>query len=287
MSQRKYDPNFTEMSDIYQDQSTGRKLLGFLTPRTLGYYSEVAIQMYLRYGLDGVKSNTFEEMTAGLVGLSLTGESNNGQSKKEILTSEFIKTVLSTSQQLDKRRVNSIAASEDQINKIIRKLDTRGNLVTVDTLQSPDLISLKKVFDSSASDRSMRKVTTPIDTKTLIECSDIIVSSIRSTLVNQQGSLRDLNEKSSKGIKVDINSIDIEQINGEIKRFNDSVRTYKSLRDFVAIPEFKYESDLLNKVKKDDREIILKNRFRVDTIKNSLHKLGVAMSNLVETENID
>ena len=185
IAQNKFDPNITEMSDIYQDQTLGTKLLGFLTPRTMNYYRDTAIHMYLRYGVDGVKSDTFREMTQGLVGISLSsgGNSKNKSGiRKEDVASEFVKVVEQTAIQLDKKRISSIASTEKEIERLITKLDTNGQKVEINILPSSDLIALGKIFENSIKDKDMRKSQTPIDPKTILDCENVIINSARNVM---------------------------------------------------------------------------------------------------------
>ena len=289
MSSNKYDPNISDMSDIYSDQSTGTKLLGFLTPRTLGYYTDTSIYTYLKYGLEGIKSEVFEEMTLGLVGLSLCGgNGNNSGVKKEVLTSEFIKVVSTAAEYLDKKRINSISSTEDKINRIITKLDSDGNKIGIDVLPSSDLIALSKIFESASSDRDLLKVQNPIDPKIIIECSDVIVSSARNVLSEDKKKIYEIAEKfRTNNSKTDRSEIDLDRINGGLKCYNDAIKAYKALSEFVSKPEFKYQSDLINKINKSDKDALRKNRYRVDSMKVNLRDMvGISMSELVETENI-
>lgn len=286
ISQNKFDPNITEMSDIYSDKSTGHKLLGFLTPRTMCYFLDVSIHMYLKYGIEGISSKTFFEMTSGLVGISLS--SNGNSVKKELLTDEFIKLMTNVSQQLDKARVSSISSAESQINRIISKINTFGDKEEVKVLPSSSLISLQKVFESLIEDRGLKKIQTPIESKVIFSCLNSVISTARNVLFEDSIKIKEMSKDLNSGKSVDTGLIDIESVNGGIKNYNDSIRLYKVITKFVNKSEFGYDSELLNLVNKTDRDALKKNRLRIDIIKRDLSRvLGVSMSELVETENID
>lgn len=293
IAQNKFDPNITEMSDIYQDQTLGTKLLGFLTPRTMNYYRDTAIHMYLRYGVEGVKSDTFREMTQGLVGISL---SNGGNSKnksgirKEDVSSEFVKVVEQTAIQLDKKRISSIASTEKEIERLITKLDTNGQKVEINVLPSSDLIALGKIFENSIKDKDMRKSQTPIDPKTILDCENVIINSARNVMNSDKEvimSIVNASRTSGKITESDRGKINIEKINGNIKTYNDSIKAYKKLSEFIKIKEFRYSDNVINKITIEDKDILSKNRFKIDYVKKNLRdSLGLSMSELVETEEI-
>lgn len=284
----KFDPNVTDMSDIYQDQSTGTRLLGFLTPRTLNYFKRTAIFTYLKYGLAGIKTSCFREMSDGLVGISLSkGGNNSGGSKKNLVSNEYIKLIENVAVSLDKRRVNSIANASKEIDRIITKLDTNGNKILIDVLPSSDLISLSKIFESYSSDRDLRKVQCPIEPKMILDCNDIVLSSARNVLKGDHEKIRKIIDDVMKGIKADRSSIDIDKINGNIKNYNDSIKCYKKICEFVKIPEFKYPSDVSNKILIETKDLLSKNKFKIDFVKKHLRDcLGLSMSELVETESL-
>lgn len=295
IAQNKFDPNITEMSDIYQDQTLGTKLLGFLTPRTMNYYRDTAIYMYLKYGLDGVKSDTFREMTQGLVGISLSNaksknSNNRVEVKKEDVTSEFMNVVEQTAIQLDKRRINSISSTEKEIEKLITKLDTNGNKVEIKVLPSSDLIALSKIFENSIKDKDMRRVQTPIDSKTLLNCESVIINSARNVMNGDKEvimSIVNASRTSGKISESDRGKINIEKINGNIKTYNDSIKAYKKLSEFIKIKEFGYPSDVVSKITIEDRDTLSKNRFKIDYVKKNLRdSLGLSMSELIETEEV-
>lgn len=294
IAQNKFDPNITEMSDIYQDQTLGTKLLGFLTPRTMNYYRDTAIHMYLRYGVDGVKSDTFREMTQGLVGISLSTSGGNSRNKsgikKEVVAPEFVKVVEQTAIQLDKRRISSIASTEKEIERLITKLDTNGQKVEIKVLPSSDLIALGKIFENSIKDKDMRKSQTPIDQKTILDCENVIINSARNVMNSDKEvimSIVNASRTSGKVTESDRGKINIEKINGNIKTYNDSIKAYKKLSEFIKIKEFGYSSDVVNKITIEDKDILSKNRFKIDYVKKNLRdSLGLSMSELVETEEI-
>ena len=262
IAQNKFDPNITEMSDIYQDQTLGTKLLGFLTPRTMNYYRDTAIHMYLRYGVDGVKSDTFREMTQGLVGISLSsgGNSKNKSGiRKEDVASEFVKVVEQTAIQLDKKRISSIASTEKEIERLITKLDTNGQKVEINILPSSDLIALGKIFENSIKDKDMRKSQTPIDPKTILDCENVIINSARNVMNSDKEvimSIVNASRTSGKIAESDRGKINIEKINGNIKTYNDSIKAYKKLSEFIKIKEFGYSDNVINKITIEDKEII-------------------------------
>lgn len=293
IAQNKFDPNITEMSDIYQDQTLGTKLLGFLTPRTMNYYRDTAIHMYLRYGVDGVKSDTFREMTQGLVGISLSsgGNSKNKSGiRKEDVASEFVKVVEQTAIQLDKKRISSIASTEKEIERLITKLDTNGQKVEINILPSSDLIALGKIFENSIKDKDMRKSQTPIDPKTILDCENVIINSARDVMNSDKEvimSIVNASRTSGKITESDKGKINIEKINGNIKTYNDSIKAYKKLSEFIKIKEFGYSDNVINKITIEDKDILSKNRFKIDYVKKNLRdSLGLSMSELVETEEI-
>lgn len=293
IAQNKFDPNITEMSDIYQDQTLGTKLLGFLTPRTMNYYRDTAIHMYLRYGVDGVKSDTFREMTQGLVGISLSsgGNSRNKSGiRKEDVASEFVKVVEQTAIQLDKKRISSIASTEKEIERLITKLDTNGQKVEINILPSSDLIALGKIFENSIKDKDMRKSQTPIDPKTILDCENVIINSARNVMNSDKEvimSIVNASRTSGKITESDKGKINIEKINGNIKTYNDSIKAYKKLSEFIKIKEFGYSNNVINKITIEDKDILSKNRFKIDYVKKNLRdSLGLSMSELVETEEI-
>lgn len=293
IAQNKFDPNITEMSDIYQDQTLGTKLLGFLTPRTMNYYRDTAIHMYLRYGVDGVKSDTFREMTQGLVGISLSsgGNSKNKSGiRKEDVASEFVKVVEQTAIQLDKKRISSIASTEKEIERLITKLDTNGQKVEINILPSSDLIALGKIFENSIKDKDMRKSQTPIDPKTILDCENVIINSARNVMNSDKEvimSIVNASRTSGKIAESDRGKINIEKINGNIKTYNDSIKAYKKLSEFIKIKEFGYSDNVINKITIEDKDILSKNRFKIDYVKKNLRdSLGLSMSELVETEEI-
>lgn len=277
----KFDPNVTEMSDIYSDQSMGSGLLGFITMRTLNYFRDVSIGMYMRYGTVGVQSDAFRLMADGLVGISLSKPNKNGEASKERVSNEYAKLIEETAIQLDKRRVSSVMSTERQIERIITRLDTNGRAISADRLTSSELISLEKIFDSSINNREMRKLTTPIDSQTLLNCSDVIISSIRNTLKDSRDKIEKI--KSSR----ELERADLDAVNGVIKNFNDSVKAYKKLRDFVQTKDFSYPNDIVSKISSSDKQTITKNAYKVDYIKHDLAKIhGMSMSELVETESL-
>lgn len=279
----KFDLNAADMTDIYQDQSNGVELPGFLTPRTMGYFRETAIHMYLKYGTPGVKSGTFHKMAQGLVGVSLGKPNKDNTCSKSYVGDEYAKLIEKVAEQLDKKKVSSVTSTESQLRSLIGKLNTNGEYVSNGVLASSDLIAMKKIFDSAINDRTLRKVTSPLDPKLLMDCTDSLVTSIRNVLRNDEVEVKDLINKPG----VDKSMIDITMINGNIKNYNDIIKCFKSMIEFVLIPDFKYANELINKLDKDTRSIMTKNRFRVDFLKKALRdKLGISMSELVETEEV-
>lgn len=77
------------------------------------------------------------------------------------------------------------------------------------------------------------------------------------------------------------------KINGNIKTYNDSIKAYKKLSEFIKIKEFGYSNNVINKITIEDKDILSKNRFKIDYVKKNLRdSLGLSMSELVETEEI-
>lgn len=287
---KKYDPNISDMSDIYTDSSTGTELLGFVTPRTLNYFRDTAIHTYLKFGSFGIQSNVFKKMTDGLVGISLsknTNARNNSGVTKELISGEFVKLIDSVAQQLDKRKVTAVASTEQQIERIIKKVDVDGKRVDVTILPSSDLIQLSKIFESALSNRDLRKVKTPIDPKTIMDCEDIVISTARDVMKSDDSDIKSLLASVKAGTALDKNSINIDKINGNIKNYNDAVLVYNMIQEFIKVPEFKYDDNLVKKVTVDDKFLLEKNCFRVDSVKAQLKKhMGISMSELVETRPI-
>lgn len=275
----RFDPNVTEMSDIYSDQSLGDGLLGFITPRTLNYFRDVSISMYLRYGTNGIQSDTFKSMADGLVGISLSRSNNNKNNnvKKERLSKEYAKLIEETAIQLDKNRVSAVISTEKQIEKIIYKLNTNGESILNNSLNSPELISLDKIFESSANNKDMRKLTTPIDVQTLYKCGDAITETVRNMFQYGNAAMTSTDKDKSY----------LDKINGDIKTFNDAIKAHKKLRKFVSIKDFSYPQDLISKITQSDKNTLTKNIYRIDYLKKEISKIyGVSLSELVETESI-
>lgn len=291
INNKKYDPNVSEMSDIYQDSSHGTELLGFLTPRTLNYFRDTAIHTYLKYGSYGIQSETFRKMADGLVGISLAKSTNNKNSSgvnKEYISGEYIKLIDSVAQQLDKRKVTAVATTEQQIERIIKRLDTDGKQVTNRILPSSDLLQLSKIFESALGNRDMKKVKTPIDPKTIIDCEDIIVSTARDVLKSDDSDIKSILASAKNGTTLNRSMINLDKINGNIKNYNDAIKVFNMISRFVSTPDYQYASDLITKVTQNDKSILEKNCFRVDSIKRNLrNSLGISMSELVETATID
>jgi hypothetical protein len=283
ISSGKFDPNITEMSDIYQDQSLGSKLYGFLTPRTLNYYRDTAIYMYLKYGSTGIESDTFREMTNGLVGISLSkaGKSKNDPDvRKNMMTEEFIQVVKSVATQMDKKRIKSVASIEEQLDSVIGNINENTT-----SLSSADMIKLSKIFESAMNDASLAKVVTPISPDKIIICSDTLIKTARNTLRGENSDKIMSLMNSGDFNKSEIN---LENINGEIKKFNDVLNAYRSMSEFLKVRAFKYGSDVIKSVTETNKSVLGKNRYRINTVREHLKMyFKVPMTDLVEIANID
>lgn len=285
---KKYDPNVSEMTDIYQDTSQGTELLGFVTPRTLNYFRDTAVHMYLKFGTYGIQSEVFRKMADGLVGISLSSNSGNKNSQvsKQLMSNEFVNLIDSVAQQLDKKKVTAIASTEKQIERIITKLDENGKKVNINILPSSELIQLSKVFESALGNRDLHKVKTPIDPKTILDCEAIVLSTARDVLKSDNTDIKSLIEAAKTGVKLDKSKVNIDKINGNIKNYNDAIKVFNSIYEFVNVSEFDYQSDVLKKMN-DDYFLLQKNQFRVDSLKKNLRThVGISMSELVETSSL-
>ena len=201
-----------------------------------------------------------------------------------------MKVVEQTAIQLDKKRISSIASTEKEIERLITKLDTNGQKVEINILPSSDLIALGKIFENSIKDKDMRKSQTPIDPKTILDCENVIINSARNVMNSDKEvimSIVNASRTSGKITESDKGKINIEKINGNIKTYNDSIKAYKKLSEFIKIKEFGYSNNVINKITIEDKDILSKNRFKIDYVKKNLRdSLGLSMSELVETEEI-
>lgn len=291
MSSKKFCPEMTDMSGIYTDTTNNdTRLPGFLSLRTMCYFREMFIAMYLNYGSKGACSEVFDNIIFGLVGVSLSSSSKgkNGSGPGYVsLLSEFKSFVSSVSEELDKMMVKSINRTEGQLRSLIVRMNTMGNSVSSKRLDSPKLIQISKILEAAEADKSMESVESPIGVDVINELADIILSSAQSAFNVKKRSDEDLSiedimkEGSDKFLK------ELDTFNGEMKLFNSSVRCYNALNSFVNKKCFKYPSDVINKISDDLMTSMINNSVRVSDLKDRFSETSkIDFTEIVETEEI-
>lgn len=287
ISGKKYDPSLTDMSGVYTDSPLGgdSRLPGFLSLRTVCYFRDMFIGMYLNYGSNGIKSQVFENMTLGLVGVSLAPDKNNS-SRYVSLLSDFNAFCKSMTDELDKLAVKSVNRAESQLSSLITKLDKSGKTVKNQRLDSPRLIQVEKVLKTIVSDKAVAKIESPISVEIIKGVADSVALSARSVLNPKKDNLS-IDDVASYN-KDDNPFLESEDsFNGELKLFNDCIRAFNSLSKVVNRKDFKYDSNTRTFVNNSTYNILKRNYSRVITLRCAMvKKKDIDFTKLVELEEL-
>lgn len=157
------DLSITELKDIYQDVENA-SLPGFISYRSLNYYRECSIAMYLQYGIEGLKSDCFKLITLGLVGIGMGPGKNNGSSSRGSQSYEpvakkfddrFSSTIITTVQEFEKTIKSKSNKYTKPITDLLVKYFKDAEFTSMkDTarLSSDDLTALDNIVRSMTTD---------------------------------------------------------------------------------------------------------------------------------------
>lgn len=274
----KFNPNVTEMSDIYRDSDS--TLPGFLTLRSLNYYRDISICMYLQYGLNGIRSDVFYKMTTGLVGISLSSNKSDSHNEveKHSVSNDYYEFVKKLTEYLDRYRIPSIEKYESKINSILNKYKNSSD----PKISSSDSISLNEILGQFMTDTDTSSVDKPIDEKILLDLIDKIILTSKSLLRDYQP---EINLQCSDPSKKDTSKFDINKISGELQLYNNLINLYKSVSK-VIIEKKGYSEDIKSRINGEFKDILGKNGYRLNFIKTNLENkiFSHPLSNLVKIE---
>lgn len=222
----KFNPNSTDMSDIYQSLE-GSVLPGFVTLRSLNYLRDVSVSTYLLYGSEGIYSSCYSMMVQGLVGISL-----DNSSKKVAVGKEYLELIKKSSNQLD-RLNNPVSSSIDDKLK-----DLKGQ-PTAEALRG-----VCEVLESINNDPNLKKVKCPVSDSYI---NDIIASvlTVAKSAINDSGN--DYGNLAKKYLNKNL-SVDEKKSKflGEMSRYNQAALAYNAVRELVK--NRPYSQEILNNV---------------------------------------
>lgn len=246
---KELDLSVTELKDIYQDVENS-ELPGFVSYRSLNYYRECCISMYLQYGLEGMRSHCFKLITLGLVGvgMSLSKKNSGDEVQKKSLYDRFQTNVTQAVTDFEKKlRSNNNRFKKPLMEVLGKYVDESGQLVGAEPT-SDDLVKLENVMRAMNSDKSKNN-----------QLEDSLIESITNLLLV---AVRKSN---------DINTITPENINQRIINFNNIVSTLRLIEEPIKKTPDSYENKLKDAVKKCHLTLS-KQTFKIKSIIQDLMK---------------
>lgn len=249
------DLTVTEISDIYTSTQTSI-LPGLVTLRSLNFFREVSIYTYLTYGKAGISSEFFDLMTKGLVGIGYVNR--DGSPTPISLSEKYKQAIISTCIELDKNKSKSLVGYNDAITKILgfdaSLIDESDIKERLKVMTIGDINSLSKIFKDAASDKSIRKVDTPVDVNTIMMVSNLIQHT--SKIVCEDYIVTPLVKNAG--------TFDLNKLNGYLHVYNSNVELYNNLHKFVSMKNFNYPEVITSYLSVSPVNIVLdRNAFRI------------------------
>lgn len=242
--QGKLNLKVTDMQDLYGDLSNDMELPGFTTLRSLNYFRDIAIASYKCFGKAGLTSDNFKTMIYGTVGVGLSRNKINGEVVKNSNTDIYFDAMRKVGDEIDRMMTTSLPKYEEAIKSVIKELGSPDVVMSIE-----GMTSLMSVLDSVENDREASKIETPIDPQIIKRLSDCLVATSRSSSVSNMD-------------KSKLNSMTADNINGNIQKYNASVKLLNKLRKFVSGKSKNYDSDT-NEYLNQAKSIISKNEFKL------------------------
>ena len=259
--ERVIDLKVTDLQSIYSEATDDTKLYGFVSLRTLGYFTKVAVASYECFGKAGLKSENFANMIDGLVGYGISRDKSK-QVKKTYLTKDYLTSMKVVINDIDRIQTTKIPEYEQFFRDVFSKKTKNG-------LNSPELSAIKTKLDDLRNEGSIKGMERPIDQAIISDFIDVTISSLNGLLGNTK-------------LKVDVkdlkSSMPPEEFAGIITKWNSINAAFDSANNFLKLPGITYDSTI-NKSFESLAEKVKMYKFRI----KSLHKIYVKEGSGYET----
>jgi MoxR-like ATPase len=269
---KRLDLNIKDLDGIYSNESD-EKLYGFVTPRTLVYLREVAINWYKCFGIAGVSSTNFKNALDGLAGIGLSRDKKKGNGNGVVfnnVSNDYFNSIQVVINDIDK--LNSGVLSD-----YIKFFDGCTNSKTVKKGYTfEEVIAIKEKLSQLMSDKEVSNIERPIDVNLLKD----LLASLKSTATNSIG---------SKYVVANGGEIaSANEISGDVINWNNIVSLLKDIKSLINDDDKKYTitnvSDQFNDVLKGIRSIGIQLRaFRKSKIVND----GASSNIIPEVNQLD
>lgn len=249
----------TDLQSIYGDTIDDSFLYGFATLRTLHYLVEITKASYLCFGKPGLVSDSYSKMIDGLVGYGISRDKKTREVKKTRLTQEFLDSMRTVANDIDKMNNSSIPKYEKFLKEVLGKSDSKSGW------DIPELKTIQEKFDEIQGDKTIKSVERPINPDMMVE---ILKTISQSALSNEAKHL-----KVNKAVSPSewMKTIPIEKISGMMNKWNYTAKAFAAVEKFVTSDGYKYGSDVMDSFKKsvNDCKSI---QFRITTLRKILSK---------------
>lgn len=223
------DLNCTETQQIYQSQEDDF-MYGFISLRTLYFLSKMTLSTYLCFGKDGIRSDNFKKIIAGLVGIALSRK--NGDVVKTKVADNFYQSIVQTLSSIDKLSNTKIKTYEDFFNRVVNKDGKNKN-----TLSQEEITAILGKFQEMKNDTEIREVTKPLEDSVILRLCDMV----------KHMSVNILKFKIDQ--KTDIkNTLTPEIVTGMISKWNYMSDIYREIYGVTSNPNCSYPKGINEKV---------------------------------------
>lgn len=162
---KKIDIKVTDTQNIYSEVEGDGALMGFVTPRTLCYYTDAAIASYVCYGKDGITSSNFKRITEGLVGLGLTRKTKT-EISHNALTDVYVQNLCQVAADLDKM-------DNSYISSYINYFKTAVMDKELSNIKYEDITAVNNKITELRKDPKIASIERPLDVATVQKLCEV------------------------------------------------------------------------------------------------------------------
>lgn len=223
------DLGVMDLQNIYSDTDSDKKLLGFVTLRTLNYLRDVTVASFLCFGKSGITSDNYRNMIDGLCGLGVSRDS-----KKEVVKTyigkDYYDCMTNIVNEIEKMKNDRLPAYE----KFFREVLSGKKSFDIPEMQA----IINKIAELKA-DKDLENIERPIDPAIVEELCKLTKSSGTNIVKTDI--------KISENISV---SISPETLMGYVNFWNILAKLLTSVESLVSDPKNNYKSNTASAVKK-------------------------------------
>lgn len=250
------DFSVTELSSIYSDLEGDAALPGFVTFRSLGYFVEMTIAMYICFGKEGIRSDNYKNLARGLVGVGVSRSkkgSNQGEVKLTPVYDEYCDAMAAIINDIEKMNNNKLPEYEKFFS---------ANIQAGSILDTPTLTALINKFKELRGDRELDSVDRPLDPDLLKTLGDCLVKTAQKVIKHK------VNADANANVTCPVT---VEQYSGDVCYWNQISQLAQEYGGLIRDPKRGYDSDASSTLE-NTITALRKSQFKLKTIRKMLLK---------------